>query len=102
MGQDEEAAAILEPVNAEMDVFENMSYHNLLLFYKGELTEEELLGGAGEMSTANNAVVYGLGNWYYYNDNIEKASEIFTSLVDNGIWAAFGTIAAEADLKRME
>ena len=102
MGKDDEALKILTPVTADMDVFENMSYHNLLLFYKGEITEEELIGEAGEMSTANNAVVYGLGNWYYYNNDIEKSLEIFTSLVDKGIWAAFGTIAAEADLKRME
>ena len=85
-----------------MDVFENMSYHNLLLFYKGVISEAELIGEAGEMSTANNAIVYGLGNWYYYNEDIEKAKEIFTSLVDKGIWAAFGTIAAEAKLFRMQ
>ncbi len=102
LGKDEEALKILDPISADMDVFENMSYHNLLLFYKGEISEAELIGEAGEMSTANNAIVYGLGNWYYYNGDIEKAKEIFTSLVDKGIWAAFGTIAAEADLFRMQ
>jgi hypothetical protein len=84
-----------------MDVYENMSYHNLLLFYKGEITEEELLGEAGDLSTANNAIIYGLGNWYLYNGERERAVEIFQDLVDNGIWAAFGTIAAEADLAAM-
>lgn len=102
MEQEEEAREILQPIDAGMDVFENMSYHNLLLFYKGDITEAQLIGGAGEMSTANNAVVYGLGNWYYYNGEVEKANAVFTSLVDKGIWAAFGTIAAEADLARME
>lgn len=102
MGQEEEANKILQTIDANMDVFENMSYHNLLLFYKGIITEQELIGEDGEMSTAGNAVLYGLGNWYYYNGDIEKAKEIFTSLVDKGIWAAFGTIAAEADLFRMK
>lgn len=102
MGEDEKAQEILSPITKDMDVFENMSYHNLLLFYKGELTEDELLGEAGAMSTANNAVVYGLGNWYLYNGNKEKATEIFTALYENGIWAAFGTITAEADLERMD
>ncbi len=102
LGREDEASAILEPVSADMDVYENMSYHSLLLFYKGELSESDLIGETGEISTAGNAVLYGLGNWYYYNGDAEKAEEIFNFLVDKGIWAAFGTIAAEADLARMK
>lgn len=102
MGKEEEAKQILESITADMDVFENMAYQKLLLFYKGELLEKDLIGNSGELSTSNNAIVYGLGNWYYYNGEHEKATEIFKSLIDNGIWAAFGTVAAEADMARME
>lgn len=102
LGRDDEASAILEPITADMDVYENMSYHSLLLFYKGEISESDLIGETGEISTAGNAITYGLGNWYYYNGDIEKAKDIFRGLVNDGIWAAFGTIAAEADLARIQ
>ena len=48
----------------------------------------------------NDALAYGLGNWYYYNGNPEKAKEIYEKLLGSGTWAAFGYIAAEAELSR--
>ena len=42
LGRDEEAAVVLEPVTAELDVIENTSYHRLLLMYKGEIEADEL------------------------------------------------------------
>ena len=37
LGRSAEAAAVLEPVRADLDIIENRSYHRLLLVYKGLL-----------------------------------------------------------------
>jgi tetratricopeptide (TPR) repeat protein len=100
MGRDEEARQVLEPITADMDIIENGSYHRRLLMYKGELPAEELLnpedGDALTLATQG----YGVGNWYLYNGQPERAREIFQRVVDMEFWAAFGYIAAEAELAR--
>jgi len=94
----EEAALVLNPIHKDMIIIENIAYHKLLLFYKGELSEKEF---AGDQSLGSSeAVQYGIGNWYFYNENKDKAFAIFKTLVENGNWAGFGYIAAEADLSR--
>jgi tetratricopeptide (TPR) repeat protein len=102
LGRDEEAREVLAPIHAEMDLIENHDYHRLLLMYKGELEAETLLadsrdeGGVGLATAA-----YGVGNWYLYEGDPERAARIFRDIVDTPTWAAFGYIAAEADLARL-
>ncbi|MCO4821357.1 MAG: tetratricopeptide repeat protein [Flavobacteriaceae bacterium] len=95
----EAAEDILVPIHDEMNIIENTAYYNLLRFYKGTLTEDELIGN-GSLGS-NEAVQYGLGNWYYYNGDESKASEIYNTLLQNGNWAGFGYIAAEADMAKL-
>ncbi len=80
-----------------MEIIENFSYHKACLFYKGILTEEELVGDSGA-AASNDAITYALGNWYQYNGEVEKAQEVLGELLENGSWNSFGYIAAEADL----
>ena len=80
-----------------MNVIENTSYFNLDLFYKGEMTFDELMGESDE-SSAGAAVVYGAGNWLYYTGETERAETVLRNLLETPGWAAFGYIAAEADL----
>ena len=101
LGREEEARQVLEPINAEMDVIENMAYHRLLLFYKGELTIDDLTGGSFE-SSSNAAIGYGIGNRYYYNGKVDEAKRFFRQIVAGRGWASFGYIAAESDLSRIE
>jgi tetratricopeptide (TPR) repeat protein len=96
----EEAEAILIPAHKDMTIIENFAYHNLLLFYKGELTKKEFLENKNLASSQ--AVQYGIGNWYHYNDSIEKAKQIFEKITKTNNWAVFGYIAAEADLSRIK
>ncbi|MBS0011463.1 MAG: hypothetical protein KFF49_08630 [Bacteroidales bacterium] len=102
LGHLEEAEEILEPINSDMDVFENMAYHNLLLFYKGVLTEDELKDENQDVEYMNDAIAYGIGNWYYYKGDTTRAEQIFRNLLDHGVWASFGTLAAEADIYGMQ
>ncbi len=100
MKLDEEATAILEPISEDMNIIENMAYHDLLLFYKGERTKDQLLKVENGNIGANEATQYGIANWHYYNGEIEVAKNMFNTILKNGNWSAFGYIAAEADLSR--
>ncbi len=95
--RDEEALQVLEPITADLDVIENGAYHQLLLMYKGERRAEDLLGGDGD-GIQSAAVSYGVGNWYLYNGERERAREVFETIVTGEQWPAFGHVAAEADL----
>ncbi len=99
LGNSEKAASLLEPITKDMKIIENVAYHQLLLFYKGELSEDELTG-SGSLGSSE-AVQYGIANWYHYNGNLEKAKERYQQLIETGNWAGFGFIAAEADLERL-
>jgi tetratricopeptide (TPR) repeat protein len=102
MGRDEEATKALEPIHKDMKIIENFAYHELCLFYKGELTLEALTkSGQGELSS-NAAVNYGIGNWYSYNGEEEKAKSVYQTILVTDGWASFGYIGAEADMSRMQ
>jgi tetratricopeptide (TPR) repeat protein len=96
-GDMEGAAKVAENISADMNVIENMSYHNLGLFYKGEITLEELLGG-DDGTSAGAAILYGAANWHYCDGQTDKANEMLNSMLESPGWASFGYIAAEADL----
>ena len=95
----DEAALILQDIHQDMTIIENDAYFQLLLFYKGELSEIELTSN-GSLGSSE-AVQYGIANWYHYNGYIEEARTRFQKLLDTGNWAGFGYIAAEADMSRM-
>lgn len=97
LGQDAQAERALAPIHADMDILENFVYQQLCLFYKGELAEDAMTGGD---LAANDAMEYGIGNWYAYNGQPEKARQVFERLMAGESWASFGRIAAEADLHR--
>jgi len=96
-----EAASLLESIRPEMTIIENRSYHRRLLMYKGLLKPEELLAPAGAKPLDVATQGYGVGNWYLYNGQTERARAIFEEVVAGPIWPAFGFIAAEAELARM-
>jgi hypothetical protein len=43
---------------------------------------------------------FGMGAWNLHKGNDARAREILTSIESNTTWAAFGYIAAEAELSR--
>jgi tetratricopeptide (TPR) repeat protein len=99
LGQDEEAQQALEPIRKEMNVIENMAYHRLCLLYKGELSEEDITG-ENFSNIMNDAVAYGVANYYFYSGDPMKAKEIYEKILTGESWASFGYIAAEADFVR--
>lgn len=98
-GRDEEAAAVLEEIRPEMEILENTAYHRLLLMYKGLLPADEVLGsGQGAVDDATTG--YGVGNWYWVNGEYADAKRVWDRVLQGEQWAAFGYIAAEAELAR--
>jgi hypothetical protein len=90
---------VLDRIRADMTVIENMVYHRLCLFYKGEIGEAEL-SNSQTGNIMSDAAAYGYGNWHLYNGRRDRARSIFEKLVTSEVWASFGHIAAEADLAR--
>lgn len=99
LGRGDEAAAALEPIQTEMNVIESMSYHQLCLLYKGE-TDIATALSSGITEAGGDSALYGIGSWYSYNGNREKARETFDKMIAESGWASFGRIAAESDLVR--
>lgn len=98
LGRSDEAAAVLEPISADMDIIENGEYHRLLLMYRGEADVETMLAATDALSNAT--LGYGVGNWLLYNGDKTGAAEIFEGVLDGEAWAAFGYLAAEAEVAR--
>lgn len=105
----QEAEALLARITPDMKIIENQAYHNRLLMYKGLKRAEELLAPPAEVGRESSDTIlniitqgYGVGNWYLYNGDTAKAAEIFNKVLAGKNWAAFGYIAAEADLARIQ
>ena len=97
MGEPEEAAQKLQEIHADMSIIENMSYHQLCLLYKDEISVDQLLSANGD-NPSSAAVAYGVANYFYYNEDKEKSDELLRNIVKGSSWSAFGYIAAEVDL----
>ena len=100
MGKTAEAAKVLDRITPQMQVKENKSYFDRLLFYKGLKKEEELVNVEKATDLEIATVGYGLGNWHLYNGNRAKAEAYFRRIVVGKYWPAFGFIAAETELAR--
>lgn len=92
---------LLKDIRKEMTIIENVAYHRRLLLYKGELPVDSLLNMEKATDLDLATYGYGVGNWYLYNGDTERARQIFEKVLAGSHWAAFGYIAAEADLERM-
>jgi hypothetical protein len=105
LGKHHEAGKLLEIINDEMNVVENDSYFKRLKLYKGLLPADSVLNVNATNEDADLALAtqgYGVGNWYLYNGDTAKAKAIFERVVAGKHYAAFGFIAAEADLARLK
>ena len=99
LGREEDANKVLDPIQKNLQVIENMAYHRLCLFYKGELSLDDLTDSKFS-SMENDAVAYGVGNWHLCNGNREQAETVFQKILQKEGWASFGYIAAESDFAR--
>jgi tetratricopeptide (TPR) repeat protein len=97
LGRVQEAEKLLQPIGIDLDVIE--TYHKLLLMYGGEIAPEELVR-SDPNTTEGATILYGIGNWYFYNGQPEKAYPLWQKIIDGSQWPAFGYVAAEAEVAR--
>lgn len=91
------ADSLLAPIHADSTVIENQSYADLCELYKGWLPVDSLIQ-EGPGSPSNDAVRYGVANWYLYHGDTVKARQMMENLIDEKAFTSFGYLAAESDL----
>jgi tetratricopeptide (TPR) repeat protein len=96
-GKNEEGKKLLDQISDPMEIIENDSYYQRLKMYKNGTALPE-----PETPLDIATLGYGLGNWYLYNGDTTKAVEMFKKVVSGTESAAFGYIAAETDLARLQ
>lgn len=99
-GRPEAAAEIAAAVSPDWDIIENHAYHKLLLLYSGRMAFDEVVDSEDGASVQGATMGYGVARWQMQRGEEAAAQERMLSLVRSDQWAAFGTIAAEADLHR--
>lgn len=100
MSKPKEAEKSIAGIAGNLDIIENDDYYKLIKLYQGKIKAEELMrNDADTLSSAS--LGYGVGNWFFYNGEKEKASSIFRQITSGNQWASFGYIAAEAELKNI-
>ena len=100
LGREGEAAALLDRIDAAMNIIENHAYHRRVLMYKGLIAAEDLLDVEAASALDLATLGYGLGNSYLCNGDLERANAVFRRVTSGPYWPAFGFIAAEAALAR--
>ena len=97
----EEADKVLEPIHSEMEMTgNNHLYLTRLLFYRGDITQEEAEERFSKGGLAF-ASYFGLGHWYLVDGDTDRARDYFKKVVFEGTsWGGFAHVAAEAELAR--
>lgn len=102
MGKTKEAKRLLDSIPKEIEVIENDDYLKLIKLNRDEVRPEALLstirGDANTLASAS--LGYGIGNYFLYNGDKEKADAIFRKIVAGDQWSSFGYIASETEIKR--
>lgn len=91
------AGAVVQWVRPDVDVVENVAYRDLCLLYRGALEPAALAAGDGSSGAAAR---FGLAHYRLVTGDAAAARSEFEALAADPGWAAFGVIAAEAELAR--
>ncbi len=102
-GKHVEAEEILADITPDMVIIENMAYHRSCLFYKGLLSEEDLIADIeGESGKVNEVALYTLANWNIYNQKDSITARVYYErLNQEGNPYSFAYLAGKEDLKKL-
>jgi tetratricopeptide (TPR) repeat protein len=100
-------AEVVAPVEADWALIENGAYHQLLLLAKGEREAQALLEPSDADGPSSAAMRFGIAHHLLHDpghpaderEPPERAEAILEALVSDPGWAAFGVLAAEAELR---
>ena len=103
LGLDAEAAEILANLGDDLDIKDDSIYYfNIMRLFRAELTEEDIFELMKENDLAAGTIGYGLGLWHLFSDRKEAANLAFQAVLKGKYWPAFGFIAAEVEIARLE
>ncbi len=100
-GLDGVASELLSGIPGGLVVSENLAYYHDLLFYKGDMTAEELLNPGPDGPYRRETVGYGVANWFITQGDTARAIALLEELVQDRWWPGFGRISAEVELFRL-
>ncbi len=93
----DELAALPDP----SDLLENHAYARALRFFRGAMTESELLGSARPGSIDEAVILYALATGALASGERDKGAALLERILASDPWPAFAATAAEADLARL-
>ena len=101
-GQKDKIAALLKPFTLDFNI-ENKDYpyFRRLILFNGVIKPEELVDASkpiDQMPLLEVTKLYGLANWYAYNNNKEKANELYKKVIESKEWPGFAVACAELDV----
>jgi tetratricopeptide (TPR) repeat protein len=100
LGEETAAAQVVASVTPEMELLENHAYHDLILHFRGLRSRDAVLPEEGE-GLGTVTVLYGLGAKALLDGDEEEARRRFHEILSrHDQWAAFGFLAAEAEVAR--
>lgn len=98
------AKEILDKVKEGMNIVENDAYYKRLLMYQGKLSPDAVLLSDPQSKDYDLNLAtqgYGVGNYFYFSGEPDRAREIFKKVISGKSIYSFGFIAAEIDLARL-
>ncbi|WP_051287099.1 tetratricopeptide repeat protein [Algoriphagus mannitolivorans] len=101
MGNPSKADSLLAPIHGDSTVIENQSYADLCRLYKGWIPVDSLIQQGPGGNPSNDAVRYGVANWYLYHGDTALAKNLMEGLLETNSFASFGYVAAEQDWIRL-
>lgn len=102
LGRDADAARLLAGLDLEAPLLENHAYRDLLRHFRGELDEVTLMAGVEAGSIEHATRAYGAAVLRLVSGDEAGARERLAAIVAHDPPAAFGSIAAEAELARLD
>lgn len=104
-GKKAAADSLLLIVSDDVDVIENDSYLTRLKMYRGTLQPSQVLQPDSTREDYDLALAtqgYGVGNWYLYHNDTNKAFQIYNRVLAGKQFSSFGFIAAEVDKQSLK
>lgn len=102
LGRDDEAKELLSTFAGLVDEYDEQAagYHERMELYSGRRTGDELREAILNDPIQLATVGYGLGNWYLYHGQPEKAEAVFDEVLSAGARYAFAYLAVESERER--
>jgi thioredoxin-like negative regulator of GroEL len=99
-GRAAQAEALAKAIPDGLEVGENLSYYEDLLYAKGVRTADEILANVSDSTYRLETVGYGIATRYLAAGDTAAAMQIFREIAADPWWPGFGRIAAEVELAR--